>query len=151
MPERYDAFISYRHNPRDTSVARELQTRLEHYHIPKALQQRTGRRSISRIFRDQNELEVTSDLSAAIDEALAQSDFLICVLSPAYKESVWCIHEIEQFLKTHDYDHILTVLSDGEPPAIFPDLLLHRTVLTTAEDGSEKPVVIDAEPLAWDY
>ena len=151
MPERYDAFISYRHNPRDTSVARELQTRLEHYHIPKALQQRTGRRSISRIFRDQNELEVTSDLSAAIDEALAQSDFLICVLSPAYKESVWCIHEIEQFLKTHDYDHILTVLSDGEPPAIFPDLLLHRTVLTTAEDGSEKPVVIDAEPLACDY
>ncbi len=151
MTPEYNAFISYRHNPRDTAVAAELQTRMERFHIPKAIQEQTGVKKIDRIFRDQNELELTADLGGSIDEALAHSDYLICILSPEYNESKWCIHEIEQFLKTHDHSRILAVLSAGEPPAIFPEQLLHRPVTRINPDGSEETVMTDTEPLACDY
>ncbi len=147
----YDAFISYRHNDRDTLVATALQTQLERFHIPKAIRKKTGIPKISRIFRDQNELELTSDLGKDIDEALKNSDFLIVVLSNAYNESNWCLHEIDQFLKTHDHDHIMAVLSEGEPPGIFPDQLLHKTEIRTDENGNAETVVTDIEPLACDY
>lgn len=140
MGRKYNAFISYRHNERDTLVASELQTQLERFHIPKAIAEQTGIRKIDRIFRDQNELELTSDLAKDIDEALADSDFLIVVLSEAYNQSKWCLHEIEQFLKTHDADRILAVISQGEPPGIFPDSLMRAQA-----DGTV------SEPLACDY
>ncbi|MBQ8067863.1 MAG: TIR domain-containing protein [Solobacterium sp.] len=140
MGRKYNAFISYRHNERDTLVASELQTQLERFHIPKAIAEQTGIRKIDRIFRDQNELELTSDLAKDIDEALADSDFLIVVLSEAYNQSKWCLHEIEQFRKTHDADRILAVISQGEPPGIFPDSLMR-----TQADGTV------SEPLACDY
>ena len=151
MTTHYDAFISYRHNERDTLVASALQTQLERFHIPKAIQEKTGIQKISRIFRDQNELELTSDLGKEIDDALENSDFLIVVLSNAYNESKWCLHEIDQFLKTHDHDHIMAVLSEGEPPGIFPDQLLHKTDTKTDEAGNTITVVTDIEPLACDY
>ncbi len=140
MGRKYNAFISYRHNERDTLVASELQTQLERFHIPKAIAEQTGIRKIDRIFRDQNELELTSDLAKDIDEALADSDYLIVVLSEAYNQSKWCLHEIEQFRKTHDADRILAVISQGEPPGIFPDSLMR-----TQADGTV------SEPLACDY
>ncbi|MBR2675297.1 MAG: toll/interleukin-1 receptor domain-containing protein [Solobacterium sp.] len=151
MTTHYNAFISYRHNERDTLVASALQTQLERFHIPKAIQEKTGVKKINRIFRDQNELELTSDLGKDIDDALENSDFLIVVLSNAYNESKWCLHEIDQFLKTHDHDHIMAVLSEGEPPGIFPDQLLHKTETRTDEAGNPVTVVTDIEPLACDY
>ena len=151
MTTHYNAFISYRHNERDTLVASALQTQLERFHIPKAIQEKTGVKKINRIFRDQNELELTSDLGKDIDDALENSDFLIVVLSNAYNESKWCLHEIDQFLKTHDHDHIMAVLSEGEPPAIFPDQLLHKTETGTDGAGNPVTVVTDIEPLACDY
>ena len=151
MTPEYDAFISYRHNERDIRIASEIQTQLERFPIPKAIRETTGKKKINRIFRDQNELEITEDLSRALDEALEHSDFLIVILSPSYKESKWCLREIEQFLKTHDHDHILTVLSEGEPPSIFPDVLLKRTVTKTEEDGSIREYTEEIEPLACDY
>ena len=42
MGRKYNAFISYRHNERDTLVASELQTQLERFHIPKAIAEQTG-------------------------------------------------------------------------------------------------------------
>ena len=140
MGRKYNAFISYRHNERDSLVASELQTQLERFHIPKAIAEQTGIRKIDRIFRDQNELELTSDLAKDIDEALADSDYLIVILSEAYNQSKWCLHEIEQFLKTHNADHILAVMSQGEPPGIFPDILMRKQA-----DGTV------SEPLACDY
>ena len=148
---KYNAFISYRHNDRDTLVASALQTQLERFHIPKAIRERTGIKKIDRIFRDQNELELTNDLGGDIDEALEQSDFLIVILSPAYNESKWCLHEIDQFLKTHDSSHIMAVLSEGEPPGIFPDQLMHKTITVTDADGTTHEETVDTEPLACDY
>ena len=56
MIERYNAFISYKHAPLDTKVASEIQTRLERFRIPKAIQKSSGIKKIDRIFRDKEEL-----------------------------------------------------------------------------------------------
>ena len=145
MP-KYNAFISYRHNPRDTAVASLIQTDLERFHLPEAIQKKTGVKKISRIFRDQNELELAADLGQEIDTALEESDALIVICSPAYKESKWCLHEIDQFLKTHDRSRVFTVLSEGEPPDVFPEQLLHKT-----KEVNGQIIEVPAEPLACDY
>ena len=147
----YDAFISYRHTPRDIEVAKEIQHSLEHFRIPKAIREKTHIEKISRIFRDQEELQLNADLAANIESALNNSDNLIVICSPSYLESKWCLLEIDTFLKNHDRDHIFCVLSEGEPPAVFPTQLCHYTKTVTDEDGSEKTITVDSEPLACDY
>ena len=121
---RYSAFISYRHNDRDTAVAAAVQEDLEHFSVPREIRERTGIKRFSRIFRDASELQISESLSDRLEEALDASDFLIVICSPSYRESVWCLHEIEYFLRTHGTDRVLCVLSEGEPPAVFPDLLM---------------------------
>lgn len=147
----YKAFISYRHTERDTAVAAEIQKRLERFRIPSALQQKYGMQKIGRVFRDQDELVISEDLSRVIDRALAASDYLIVICSPAYLESAWCLHEIEEFLKTHERSHILTVLSEGEPPGVFPAILRQKTETVIRDDGSMETVETVGEPLACDY
>ena len=120
----FNAFISYRHSPVDTAVAAEIQKKLERYPIPAQLRKKYGIRKFERIFRDTSELEITSDLGAQLDDAIRASDFLIVICSPRYNESAWCLREIEVFLQTHPRDHILCVLAEGEPPDIFPPVLM---------------------------
>ncbi|GEM_PF-1348824 len=147
----YNAFISYRHTERDTAVAAEIQKRLERFRIPSAIRQKYGVQKIGRIFRDQDELVISEDLSRLIDSALSVSDYLIVICSPAYLESAWCLHEIEEFLKTHDRSHILTVLSEGDPPGVFPAILRQKTETVIRDDGSMETVETVGEPLACDY
>ncbi|MBQ1355434.1 MAG: toll/interleukin-1 receptor domain-containing protein, partial [Solobacterium sp.] len=135
MDYRYKAFISYRHNDRDTAVAKAIQQGLERFHIPASIREKYGTERIGRVFRDQEELEITSDLSKKIMDALDDSEYLVIICSPHYTESRWCLLEAETFIRTHDRDHVLCVLSEGEPPAVFPEILL--------QDG--------AEPLACDW
>ncbi|MBQ7059786.1 MAG: TIR domain-containing protein [Firmicutes bacterium] len=130
----FNAFISYRHSPVDAAVAAEIQKKLERYHIPKQIQKKYGIKKFERIFRDTSELELTSDLGAQLDDAIRASEFLIVICSPRYMESGWCLREIEVFLQNHSRDHVLCVLAEGEPPGIFPPILMQ---------GSE--------PLACDY
>ncbi len=147
----YDAFISYRHTPRDTDVAIEIQHSLEHFRIPKAIQEKTGVNKITRIFRDQEELQLNPDLATKIESALDNSDYLIIICSPDYLKSKWCLLEIDTFLKKHDRDHIFCVLSEGEPPVVFPEQLLHYTKTIIDENGNEKEITVNSEPLACDY
>lgn len=132
-------------------VAREVQHNLEHFRIPSDIQKRTGVKRIDRIFRDQEELELSSDLSGRIENALAESEFLIVICSPDYGESPWCVHELETFIRMHGLERVLCVLSSGEPPAIFPEILLHRETEVTAENGSHHIVEEKVEPIACDY
>ncbi len=122
---RYDAFISYRHCEPDSFVARTLNNKLESIKLPTAAldKAKSGRTKIERVFRDEEELPLSEDLSEPINNALANSEFLICICTPRYLESRWCMSEIEVFLQTHDRDHILVVLAEGEPEESFPELL----------------------------
>lgn len=89
MDFHYNAFISYRHAEVDSRIAEEVQTRLERYRLPAAVQKRTGIRRIDRIFRDKSELPLTSDLNDDILAALRDADFLILICSPRTRESLW--------------------------------------------------------------
>ena len=148
---RYNAFISYRRTPHDTLVAREVQHSLERFRLPAGIRKKSGKDRINRIFRDQEELEITADLSGRIECALESSEYLIVICSPEYSQSPWCLHELETFLRLRGHDHVLCVLSAGEPPSVFPVALLHRVREATAEDGRTVTVDETVEPLACDY
>ena len=75
----YDAFISYSHNEKDAFAAEQLHKTLEHYHIPKRIQQSSGKKKIERVFRDREEMPISFNLASNIQEALDQSEFLILV------------------------------------------------------------------------
>ena len=134
----YDAFISYRHTPLDMEFAKKVHTGLETYHVPAAVRKKTGKKKIERVFRDQEELPIGSDLNDNISAAIKESEYLIVICSPETPGSYWVNKEIETFIGLHDRHHVLAVLTDGEPEQSFPKLLL------TDENGN--PV----EPLAAD-
>ncbi len=146
MDIHYNAFISYRHHPDDIKVAQQIHAGLEHYRIPRALKKR-GSTSL-RLFRDKEELPITSNLSDDIYKALRNSDFLIVICSPHTKQSAWVQREIETFLKFHDHTHVLTVLASGDPYQTIPEILLNREV-TDPVTGQRRQEPI--EPLSCDW
>lgn len=119
---KYDAFISYRHT--DLFVAKKLHRKLETFHVPRAIAKKSGKKNIKRVFRDQEELPVGSDLGNNIEKALAESEFLIVICTPRTLESDWVQKEIETFIRLHDREHVLAVLAEGEPQESFPKQLL---------------------------
>ncbi len=148
----YDAFISYRHTETDKFVAENLHRQLEAFRLPKtALKGNQNlKRKIDRVFRDQEELPLTDDLEQTLVDALKDSDWLIVICSPRYKESIMCKKEIETFIKFHGKQHILTVLAEGDPKESFPEQLLYRMGEKVLPDGSVEEVRIPLEPLAAD-
>ena len=121
---KYDIFISYKHEALDKAVAARLQKSLEHYKIPKEIQKKTGKDKIKRVFRDEEELAVSSDLGKEIEGQIEQSEYLLVVCSKKTKESQWVLKEIDTFLKYRDAEHILPVLIEGEPEESFPESIL---------------------------
>ena len=122
MDRKYKAFISYRHLPLEMSIAKKLHQRIEHYTIPRELR-KNGVKKPGYVFRDQDELPISSDLSANIRLALDRSEYLIVICTPETGKSAWVLEEIRYFLATHDRDHILVLLADGTSDEAFPDLL----------------------------
>ena len=159
MIDRFNAFISYKHAPLDNRIAGMIQRDLERYVIPRRIRQQTGMKKIERVFRDQAELPITSDLDDNISFALEHSDFLIVICSHSTRLSAWVPREIECFLRFHPISHVLTVLAEGEPSEVIPDILLKRNVPVLDPDGNpmlaengtplteERPL----EPLSCDY
>ena len=133
----YEAFISYRHKEQDMAVAKALHKQLETYRIPAYIRQKTGKKKMGKVFRDQDELPLLADLGEGIRRALEQSRWLIVVCSPDLPLSKWCLAEVDYFIGLGRQDHILTVLIAGEPEESFPTALRYI-------NGAER------EPLAAD-
>jgi tetratricopeptide (TPR) repeat protein len=115
---RFKAFISYSH--RDQTVAKWLHGALESYRVPQRLVgKETGTGTIARrigpVFRDRDELPVASDLSGKINEALASTQFLIVLCSPASAQSKWVNQEVINFKRLKGEDSIIAVVLGGEP------------------------------------
>ena len=140
---KYDIFISYKHEALDKAVAAKLQKSLEHYKIPKEIQKKTGKDKIKRVFRDEEELAVSSDLGKEIEGQIAQSEYLLVVCSKKTKESQWVLKEIDTFLKYRDAEHILPVLIEGEPEESFPESILAygEPMAADVREKSEKEVL----------
>ncbi len=135
---RYNAFISYRHSELDMFVAKQVHRRLETFDVPAKVRKMTGRKKIERVFRDQEELPIGSDLGDNIRTALENSEFLLVICSPRTPQSYWVQTEIRTFIEMHGRENVLAILIEGEPNESFPPELL------TDENGN--PV----EPLAAD-
>lgn len=135
---KYDAFVSYRHLEKDKFVAKGIHRALETSRIPGKIQKETGKKRINRVFRDQEELPIGSELGSNIEQALSESEHLVVICTPQTKESYWVMKEIDTFIAMHGRDNVLAVLAEGEPADSFPPQLL--------VDDEGNPV----EPLAAD-
>ncbi|SCY64127.1 MTH538 TIR-like domain [Lachnospiraceae bacterium XBB2008] len=138
----YKAFISYRHKPIDKEVAQKIHFALEHYKIPKELKGKGAGNRLGKVFRDEEELPATGNLSESINYALEHSEFLIVVCTPDTPESIWVREEITRFKELHGYDHVIAVLANGTPDDSFPEELI--TVDDPDHPGQTKLI----EPLA---
>ncbi|MBR2046235.1 MAG: TIR domain-containing protein [Agathobacter sp.] len=118
MEREYIAFISYRHLDLDRAVAERLHRLLENYKIPRRL--RKSEKSLGIVFRDKDELPLSSDLTQDIYHALDHSQYLIVVCTPETPKSKWVRSEISYFLKNHNHNHIITVLAAGTPEESIP-------------------------------
>jgi tetratricopeptide (TPR) repeat protein len=120
---RYRAFLSYSH--KDAAAARRLHRRLESYRMPRRL---VGAETdlgpvparLGPIFRDREELPAAADLSTSVRKALARSDALIVLCSPAAAASLWVQREIETFRALHPDRPIFAAIVRGEPADCFP-------------------------------
>jgi len=151
---RYRAFITYSHA--DARWAAWLHRRLESYRLPRRLAGRAGPagplpRKLGPLFRDREELATATDLGERIEAALAASDALIVVCSPAAARSRWVDEEVRRFQRSGRTGRIFCLIVGGEPLAsdtagrdsaeCFPPALRQPR----AEAGGRRP-----EPLAAD-
>lgn len=138
---KYAAFISYRHGGIDEQVGTQIQREIERYKLPARIAKLAGKKSLGKVFRDADDLRAASNLSEVIQQGLDESEYLIVVCTRRYQDSVWCMEEIEYFLKVRGRENIIVVLVEGEPQESFPKLLTE-----TMQDGR----IVNIEPLAVD-
>lgn len=104
---KYKGFISYKHGV-DDALATSLEKGLEKFAKP------VFKRRALEIFRDSNDLSAAADLGEKIRTGLQESEYFICLASPAYAGSKWCCREAGYWRDHKSVDHFLVVLTDGE-------------------------------------
>ena len=153
-PFRYRAFISYSH--RDWAFSRRLHRRLERYRPPRGAfgAEPPGDKWSTRnkpVFRDQEELASSDNLSASIQEALDGSEILIVLCSPASAKSRWVNEEIRYFREKYPERKVYPIVVDGDPgadPRKQPDIASFPLMMLLADtNDADGPY---REPLAAD-
>src|SRR6185295_1366942 len=96
----YRAFISYASV--DRVLGERFQRAVEHYKIPRSLRGADRGcgivpKRLTPLFRDRSDANAAGDLGAALDAALAKSDALVPLCSPAAARSEWVNREIRNF------------------------------------------------------
>lgn len=138
---KYEAFISYRHREIDEVVAKHVQKIIERYRVPGKIAKAIGKTHVGKVFRDSDELQAASNLSEIIRTGIENSEWLIVICTRRYKDSVWCMEEIEHFIELNGREKVIVILVEGEPNESFPSILTEIEV-----DGETKHI----EPLAVD-
>jgi tetratricopeptide (TPR) repeat protein len=149
---RYRAFISYSHA--DARWAAWLHRALETYRVPRRLRSGAGGDPslpdrLAPVFRDREELSSGQSLGPLIESALADSEALIVICSPAAAQSRWVGQEIVAFKRLRPGAPMLALIVAGEPHSgealeCFPAPLRFEL----EPDGSLS--TREAEPLAAD-
>ena len=116
----YRAFISYSH--RDKAWADWLHRSLETYRVPSRLvgthtAYGTIPRRLNPVFRDRDELASATDLGRKVNEALADSQDLIVICSPASATSRWVNEEVLAYKRLGRGERIFCLIVGGEPDA----------------------------------
>ncbi|MGN6730078.1 MAG: TIR domain-containing protein [Rhodanobacteraceae bacterium] len=153
----YRAFISYSHA--DRAWCDWLHKSLETYRVPSRLVGKdaahgTIPRSLAPIFRDRDELPSASDLGRKVNDALAKSENLVVICSPASARSRWVNEEVLTYKRLGRGDRIFCLIVDGEPNA--SDLPGREAkecfcpALRFATDADGRPIAERTEPIAAD-
>ena len=148
---RYRAFVSYRHADVDSKVAAAVQSGLERFHVPKAMRAAWGSAHIAPVFRDKEELPVSTALGDDIDAALRSAEAFVLICSPRTQQSSWVAREIDLYLKYHGRGRVFVVLAEGEPADVVPQKLLYETRQVEGPDGATHEELVEMEPLACDF
>ena len=127
---KYYAFISYSH--KDQEIAKSLQKKLNHYHLPSKLQKSHPYlpKKLKPVFMDESNLVAKGTLKEALQENLDNSNFLIVICSPNSAQSEYVNDEVDYFIKLGRMSHIIPLIIDGQPHAdnealeCFPPALL---------------------------
>lgn len=159
---KYKAFISYSH--KDRKWTRWLHRRLETYPIPKNIIGNVTPAGIipkrlKPIFRDREELSASNNLGEKIEAALASSQSLIIICSPAAAKSKWVNQEILTFKRNNRDAQLFSVIVEGEPYAstmpgreteeCFPPALRYEVNPDgTLSDMPAEPLAADLRPHA---
>lgn len=145
MARSYRAFISYSHA--DERQAAWLQRSLERYRVPGRLRRdRPGLPArLNPVFRDREELASSADLGDSIRSALARSEALVVVCSPAAAASRWVNEEIRVFRELAPARTVLCLMVDGSPEPDAPDCAFPPALLRD-EDGRLLPEPLAADP-----
>jgi tetratricopeptide (TPR) repeat protein len=146
---KYKAFISYSH--RDEKWAAWLHRALEAYRLPrKVAGAETGNGTVPKrirpVFRDRDELSSSADLADTVRKALAESENLVVVCSPAAAASRWVNEEIRHFAALGRQDGIYCMVVDGDPAGDGPNTACFPPAL--AEIGMQEPLAADVRPWA---
>ena len=148
--QKYKAFLSYSH--RDKKWADWLHRNLETYKFPKNISPVPD--PIKPIFRDREELSVSSNLSKRVQEALQLSDCLIVICSENAAQSKWVNKEILLFRKLKPDAEIFPVIVSGEPHAeksgLPSEIECFPPALRFLQDNEDPEITIEFEPLAAD-
>ena len=116
----YYAFISYSH--KDHAIAKKLQNRLQHYHLPSKLQKNNPElpRNLRPIFIDESNL-VGPALQDALNKNLSTSKYLIVICSPNSAKSDYVNDEVKYFIKNGKVNKIIPLIIDGTPHSDDPE------------------------------
>ncbi|MCI4644425.1 MAG: toll/interleukin-1 receptor domain-containing protein [Hyphomonadaceae bacterium] len=119
--KKYKAFLSYSHA--DWRSAKKLHRLLEGFHVPRQLRQEGFAQHPCRpVFRDRDELGDAAALTPAIEEALAESAYLIVLCSPTSRKSQWVDREINVFLE-HELSERIIAVTTGPLESVLPPAL----------------------------
>lgn len=106
MP-KYDAFVSYSHAGEE-EIAQRLQEGVERFAKP------WYRTRSMRLFLDKNSLTASPGLWSSIEEALAESRWLILIASKHAGRSPWVEREIRWWLENRSAKTLIIVVADGQ-------------------------------------
>ncbi len=118
IPLKYVAFLSYSH--RDQEFGEAVHRELENYRIPADLVGKAGLHGaipskLRPIFRDRLDLEAGPSLCDQVTEAIANSQAMVVICSPASARSPYVNEEIRQFKALGRAHRIYPIIIDGEP------------------------------------
>ena len=154
---RYRAFISYA--SADRALGERFQRAVEYYRIPKPLRgadRGSGivPKRLTPLFRDRSDANVSGDLGAALEAALANSDALVPLCSPAAAKSKWVNHEIRRFKALGRGSRIFPVILAGTSrrydPELAPDGAFPPALFQRFDSAGEIIEGEDPAPLAAD-
>lgn len=146
----YDIFISYSHDDNSTHQddKRNWVSLFEHYLRVRAM----GHGYELKIFRDA-QLEPFTGVNEQLANTIAHSAIFVCVVSPNYAKSKWCLWELKEMIQRGGQDRILRIgkypLDDSELSPEQRALLRQTDKLLEArfyEEEESTQSVIDLQP-----